>query len=141
MPHSPRLYRDKLWLLESGTGYFGAVDASGELQRLTFCPGYLRGLAFHRDFAVAGLSKPRRDLAFSGLALERHLSERDAEPRCGIVVIDLASGDLVHWLHIEGEIGELYDVVVLPDVIRPMALGVLTDEIRRSITVGAADAL
>ena len=56
-------------------------------------------------------------------------------------MIDLASGDLVHWLHIEGEIGELYDVVVLPDVIRPMALGVLTDEIRRSITVGAADAL
>ena len=26
MPHSPRLYRDKLWVLESGTGYFGAVD-------------------------------------------------------------------------------------------------------------------
>ena len=30
MPHSPRLYRDKLWVLDSGTGYFGFVDvASG----------------------------------------------------------------------------------------------------------------
>ena len=142
MPHSPRLYRDRLWLLDSGTGYFGSVDvASGQFQPVTFCPGYLRGLAFHRGFAVAGLSKPRRDLAFSGLALERHLSERDAEPRCGIVVIDLATGDLVHWLYIEGDIGELYDVVVFPNVIRPMALGLVTDEIRRSITIGEVDTL
>jgi uncharacterized protein (TIGR03032 family) len=142
MPHSPRLYRDKLWVLESGTGCFGCVDiVSGQFQRATFCPGYLRGLAFHRGFAVAGLSKPRQDLAFSGLSLERHLSERDADPRCGIVVIDLATGDLVHWLYIEGDISELYDVVVFQNIIRPMALGVLTDEIRRSITIGEADSL
>ncbi len=137
MPHSPRLYRDRLWVLESGTGWFGFVDpATGAFERMTFCPGYLRGLAFHKGFAVAGMSKPRRDQAFSGLALDRNLAERDAEPRCGIVVIDLASGDLVHFLHIEGDISELYDVVLLPDTVRPMALGVLTDEIRRALTVG-----
>ena len=80
-------------------------------------------------------------MAFSGLALDRHLQERDAEARCGIVVIDLATGDLVHWLHIEGDIAELYDVVVLPDTLRPMPLGVLTDEVRRAITVGDAQPL
>lgn len=26
MPHSPRVYRDKLWLLNSGTGHFGFID-------------------------------------------------------------------------------------------------------------------
>lgn len=31
---------------------------------------------------------------------------------------------------------ELYDVIALPGVIRPMALGFRTDEIRRTITVG-----
>ena len=26
MPHSPRIYRGKVWLLDSGTGFFGSVD-------------------------------------------------------------------------------------------------------------------
>jgi uncharacterized protein (TIGR03032 family) len=26
MPHSPRLYRDKLWMLQAGTGEFGTID-------------------------------------------------------------------------------------------------------------------
>jgi hypothetical protein len=58
------------------------------------------------------------------------------EARCGLVVIDLRSGDIVHWLWIEGDIEELYDVIVLPGVVQPMALGVVTDEIRRAITIG-----
>ena len=51
-------------------------------------------------------------------------------------MIDLKAGDTVHWLRIEGIVSELYDVVVLPDVIRPMALGLKTDEIRRTLIVG-----
>src|SRR5262249_1330689 len=39
MPHSPRFYRGRLWLLNSGTGYLGSVDpASGTFVPLTFCP-------------------------------------------------------------------------------------------------------
>ena len=34
MPHSPRLYQGKLWLLDSGSGYFGYADlALGCLSR------------------------------------------------------------------------------------------------------------
>ena len=73
---------------------------------------------------------------FSGLALDDNLSSRDAEPRCGLSVIDLRTMDVVHWLRIEGVVSELYDVVVLPGVRRPMALGFKTDEIRRMISVG-----
>jgi uncharacterized protein (TIGR03032 family) len=58
MPHSPRVYRDQLWLLDSGTGHFGKVDRStGKFEPLTFCPGYLRGLSFIGDYAVVGLSQ------------------------------------------------------------------------------------
>ena len=39
-------------------------------------------------------------------------------PRCGLGVIDLRSGDLVHTLRIEGVIAELYDVTVIPGVRR-----------------------
>jgi uncharacterized protein (TIGR03032 family) len=137
MPHSPRLYRNKLWLLNSGTGFFGSLNpASGEFQSLTFCPGYLRGLAFINDFAVVGLSRPRHDKTFGGLALDDELKNRGAEARCGLHIIDLRSSDVVHWLRIEGLVSELYDVVTLPAVKRPMALGFKTDEIQRTIALG-----
>ena len=108
---------------------------------MTFCPGYLRGLCFVGDFAVAGVSKPRENRTFSGLALDDNLKQRDGEARCGLLVIDLKSGDIVHWLRIDGVISELYDVIALPGVMRPMALGFKTDEISRYLTTDAVGRL
>lgn len=142
MPHSPRWHRGRLWLHDSGTGRFGSIDAgSGRFVPLAFCPGYLRGLAFVGDFAVVGLSQPRHDRTFSGLALDEELSARGAEARCGLLVIDLATGDVAHWLRVQGVVRELYDVAVLTGVSRPMALGFKTDEIQRVVAVGDAVAL
>ncbi len=137
MPHSPRLYQGRLWLHNSGAGQFGSIDpAGGPFEPLTFCPGYLRGLAFVDDFAVVGLSHPRHEKTFSGLALESELAKRDAELRCGLLIIDLKSGDVAHWIRVEGMVRELYDVAVLPRVSRPMALGLKSDEIERIIAIG-----
>ena len=136
MPHSPRLYRDRLWLLNSGNGEFGYVDRErGVFEPVAFCPGYARGLAFLGDFALVGLSKPRDNKTFTGLALDERLAEKGVQPRCALQVIDLRSGDVVHELRIEGVVEELYDVAVLPGVQRPMALGFKTDEIRRVIVM------
>jgi uncharacterized protein (TIGR03032 family) len=136
MPHSPRWHDGKLWVLNSGTGYFGHVDLdTGRFNEVAFCPGYMRGLSFHGHFALVGMSKPRHNKTFSGLALDENLKKRQAEPRCGVQVIDLRTGDTVHWLRMEGLVEELYDVVALPGVRRPMALGFKTDEIRRVISV------
>jgi uncharacterized protein (TIGR03032 family) len=136
MPHSPRVYRDKLWLLNSGTGHFGHVNRdSGNFEPLAFCPGYLRGMSFTEDFAVVGLSRPRENKTFTGLELDDNLTQCDAEARCGLHVIDLKTMDVVHWLRIEGLVAELYDVVVLPNVTRPMLLGFKSDEIRRTLSV------
>jgi VCBS repeat-containing protein len=138
MPHSPRMHGGKLWLLNSGTGEFGFIEPDeGRFQAVAFCPGYLRGLSFHGDFALLGLSKARGDATFSGLELEAALASRGAEPQCGLYVIDLRNGDAVHWLRIEGVVEELYDVVFLPGVRRPMAFGFKSDEIRRTLNVGA----
>ena len=137
MPHSPRVYRDKLWLLNSGTGHFGFVDRpTGKFEKVAFCPGYLRGLAFHGDFAIVGLSKSRENRTFSGLELDQNLKAGDAEVRCGVQVINLISGDVVHWLRIEGVVTEMYDVIGLPGVKRPQALGFKSDEIRRVLRIG-----
>lgn len=137
MPHSPRWYQNQLWVLNSGTGEFGKVDVQqGSFEPIAFCPGYLRGLAFWGNYAIAGLSRPRHNKTFSGLALDEQLKTKHATARSGLVVIDLQTGDIVHWLRVEGIVEELYDVAVLPGVRRPMAIGFVTDEIRRLITIG-----
>jgi hypothetical protein len=40
-----------------------------------------------------------------------------------LIVIDLKSGDIVEWTRLEGMIAELYDVVSLPGVRCPSAIG------------------
>lgn len=66
-----------------------------------------------------------------------NLKSRHAEARCGVQIVDLRTGDVVHCLRMEGVVEELYDVVVLPGVRRPMALGFRTDEIRRILSIEA----
>ena len=81
---------------------------------------------------MIGLSRPR-ETTFRGLALDEQLARRGTDARCGLIVVDLDSGDTVHWLRIEGVVHELYDVVTLPGVARPKALGFKTNEIRHQI--------
>lgn len=134
MPHSPRLHGGRLWLLNSGRGQFGYVDGD-RFVPVAFCPGYARGLAFVGNYAVIGLSLARENRNFSGLELDDALASRAVEPRCGLAVVDLTSGDMVHWVRIEGRIRELYDVAALPGVRRPSAIGFKTDEVNRVITI------
>jgi uncharacterized protein (TIGR03032 family) len=137
MPHSPRWHEGKLWLVNSGTGEFGLADLQvGRFEPVAFCPGYARGLCFVGAFAVIGLSKLREQIrTFSGLVLEEKLAQKGAEPRCGLIVVDLSTGDTVHWVRMEGVVTELFDVVALPAVRRPMALGFKADEIRRTFRI------
>ncbi len=76
----------------------------------------------------------RENRTFQDLELEENLKKRDAETRCGLLVVDLRTFDAPHWLRFGGIVKELYDVGVLPGVIRPMAVGFKTDEVRRYLS-------
>ncbi len=76
-----------------------------------------------------------RRLAAAPPGIDDELKKRDADPWCGLQIIDLASGDIVQWIRLEGAVTELFDVAVLPGVRRPMAAGLLTDEIHHAITI------
>lgn len=137
MPHAPRFHDGKLYLLNAGSGEFGVLDeSSGRFEAITFCPGFLRGLDFVDGFAVVTMSLPRGDRSFEGLAIDGTLAKTGGVPRCGLAVIDLKTGDLAHWLRLEGVVQELFDVAVLKGAARPAAIGFRSDEIRRVIAVG-----
>ena len=131
MPHSPRLYRDKLWILQAGRGEFGHVNTeNGQFEAICFLPGFARGLSFIGDYAVIGLSKPRHNETFNGLLLNERLKNKGAKAKCAIYVVNLNTGDVEHILEVEGVVEELYDVAVIPGIRRPKALGFQSDEIR-----------
>jgi uncharacterized protein (TIGR03032 family) len=135
MPHSPRLHRGELWVLNAGSGELGVVDG-GKFEPRIFCPGFVRGLAFHGNLAFVGLSKPRYK-RFEGLALEQRLRDADSEPWCGIQVIDLDKGICVDWFRIDGPVAELYDLALINGHTCPMALSPGSPEAARLITYPA----
>ena len=128
MPHSPRWHGGKLWLLNSGSGELGWIEA-GQFHSLCALPGFVRGLAFAGGCAVVGLSKLRSP-QFTGLPLEERLiTEGNPGGCCGLRVIDLATGQVLHSLDLPEPIDELFDVALLPGVRQPRALGLQGEEI------------
>lgn len=137
MPHSPRIYRDKLWVLNSGTGYFGYVDtASGRFENVVFCPGFVRGLSFIGDYAIVGLSKLKRDESANDLPIRQNLKKHGFdEAQCGFYMININTGQVVCTLELAGPINYIYDIIPLENVVKPLTLGIEQDHIRRAISL------
>ncbi len=136
MPHSPRIHGKTLWVQDSGTGYLGRVDIkSRKFEPVVMCPGFLRGMTIVGNFAVACVSKGRDGASFGDLELERNLLSRETDARCGLVVIELTSGNILHWLRIEGVVEELFGVAAMPGVLMPRAVGFKSDEIARTVSL------
>lgn len=134
MPHSPRIHNNALWILQAGTGELGKIDLNnGQFEAVCFLPGFARGLAFIGNYAVVGLSRPRENRTFAGLELNERLDAEGISSQCAICIVNLVSGDIEHRLEISGVVEEIYDVTLLPGVVRPMALGFRNEEIRFAI--------
>jgi uncharacterized protein (TIGR03032 family) len=130
MPHSPRWYDNRLWVLNSGTGDLLVVDPeSGRSEIACRLPGYLRGLTFVGPYALVGLCKIREKHIFGGLPVQQlheHLP-------CGIAIIDLRSGTQIGFFEFTMGCEELFEVQFLPGVRRPMILNLDKPEVRQTV--------
>jgi uncharacterized protein (TIGR03032 family) len=124
MPHSPRWRDGRLWLCDSGRGEVIALDVHrGDRETIARLPGYTRGLAFCGPYALVGLSKIRETSQFGGLPI----GQRPDELRCGVWVLDAATGQTVASLEFQTDIEEIFDVQVLEGVRFPAVLGLQKD--------------
>jgi uncharacterized protein (TIGR03032 family) len=133
MPHSPRIHRGELFVLDSGRGWLARVDReTGARDDIAFCPGFLRGMALHGDYAVVALSQARHG-DFGELPLQAELDRSGQQAWCGLVVIDLRERRIVEHVRIDQGFTELYDVAVLPGVRNPMSVGPASEELLQMV--------
>jgi uncharacterized protein (TIGR03032 family) len=120
MPHSPRVYGGRVWLLHSGAGQLVTVDPQAEtVETVAELPGYTRGLAFHDAFAFVGLSRIRETAVFGGVPI----AARREQLKCGLAVVDVRAGRAVAHLEFTAGVDEIFDVQVLPGLRRPALAG------------------
>ncbi|MCG8653904.1 MAG: DUF4915 domain-containing protein, partial [Pirellulales bacterium] len=120
MPHSPRLHNDEVFLLDSGSGSLKHVDRqTGGTSTITQLPGFTRGLSFWGPYAFVGLSRIRETSVFGGIPIA---AERE-RLRCGIMIVDLRTGQLVGHFYFQSGVTEIFAVEVLPTARCPYIVG------------------
>jgi len=120
MPHSPRVHRGRVWLLNSGAGHLVTVDpGSGRVETVTELPGYARGLAVYDRFGFVGLSKIRETSTFGGMPI----ADRRPDLKCGVGVVDLTTGRLAAHLEFVTGVEEIFDVQVMSGTRCPVLSG------------------
>ena len=118
MPHSPRVYDDQLYMLNSATGELVRVDLdSATFDTILSVPGFVRGMARYGDYLFVGMSKLRQGRPLGDIPLAR----RDLF--AGVAVVHLPSGRLEGFIRYLNSCEEIYDVQVLPGLRRPGIMG------------------
>ena len=129
MPHSPRVYDGKLWILLSATGELAEVDTNnGKLTILKRLDGFVRGMCRYGDYLFVGLSKIRKkSSAFGDMPIAKKATA------CGIVVIYIPQMSIAGSLTYEASVEEIYDIKVIPDFKRPGLLNHESPEHRMAL--------
>lgn len=126
MPHSPRLWDNQLWVLNSGQATLEQVNRqSGARTTVVKLPGFTRGLAFHDHYAFIGLSKAREKRTFGDLPLAEQVTTMES----AIYVVDLNSGGVVGFMRFENTCDELFDVQIVPRTTSFNLLGFAKDTV------------
>ncbi|NLF24296.1 MAG: TIGR03032 family protein [Deltaproteobacteria bacterium] len=132
MPHTPMLYRNQLWVLESGSGSLLTVDPKSGLTELVVrLPGFLRGLSFFDKYAFIGLCQIREKSNFGGLPIEAMFDKL----KCAIYVVDITTGTEVGLIEFTKGVEELFDIQVLPGVKNPHILGFEEETINQIMVI------
>jgi uncharacterized protein (TIGR03032 family) len=116
MPHSPRLFDGRLYMLEGGRGLVLGIDpVSGEKHKLAQLSGFAHGLAEYRGVIFVGMSKLRDSRGPRHLPIETEGRELIA----GVAAIDAASNEILGAIEFLNAVEEIYDVQVMPNILRP----------------------
>ncbi len=132
MPHSPRWYRDKLWILNSGEGFLTTLDLkTKELTNIVELPGFARGISFVGPLAFIGLSKVRETAVFTDFPLVERLEERQS----GVWVVNIETAQIIGFLKFTEGVEEIFSVAAIPNSTFPTILDTTDDLMDTSYSI------
>jgi uncharacterized protein (TIGR03032 family) len=134
MPHSPRIYDGKLYMLLSASGELVAVDpATGKLDVVQRIEGFIRGMTRHGDYVFVARSRLRKNAStFKDLPIA------EKARTSGLTVIHLPTGAAVAEMTYNASVDEIFDVQVLPGLRRPGILNTMDETHRLALTTPEA---
>jgi uncharacterized protein (TIGR03032 family) len=110
MPHSPRRYRGRWWLCNSGHGSLSQFEpAEGACKEVSSLPGFTRGLCFVDNHALVGLSKIRPKHILDAPPVR----ERHEELVAGVALVNLNTGKQTGLLEFISAGREVFEVIFL----------------------------
>ena len=116
MPHSPRWYDNRLWVLESGRGALCTVDLkTGARTDMARVPGFCRGIDFIGPVAFIGLSQLRGTTPFTDIPI----TDDNAERLSGVWAVHIQTGKTLAFLKFTGGVQEIFAVQAVHGVLFP----------------------
>ena len=124
MPHSPRMFNGKIYMLFSATGELVQVDTdTGKATQVLKIKGFLRGMDKFDDFLFIGRSKLRKNSStFAKLEIAKD------SLTSGITIVHLPTGVIAGEINYQTSVDEIYDIRVFPDKMRPNLLNTITND-------------
>jgi len=125
-PNSPRWFRNKLWVLQGGSGHLCHIDlTTGVCEEKAWVPGYIRGLSFVREkLAVVSCSVDESGNEFADLPVGQLIQKKMGRNQCGVYFIDMDTFDIIDNITLLAPIHTILDVGVINGVVRPRLLEV-----------------
>ena len=131
MPHSPRLINGKLYVLFSATGELAEIEVdTGKINIIKKFDGFVRGLAYYKDYLFIGLSKLRQNSStFAKLDIAQKANHS------GVIVLHLPTGAIVGGIQYQNSVEEIYDIQIIPNTIRPNILNTDREEYKMGLMI------
>jgi len=131
MPHTPRIWDGELYaLLSAGQALIKVNPQAGTYDTVAHIPGFVRGMAKHGDFVFIATSKLRKNSSTF-----KHLKIADAANEAGITVLHLPTAAIVGKLTFQMTVDEIYDIQVLPNLLRPNIVNTYGDTHHQALII------
>lgn len=134
MPHSPRIFNNKLYLLLSATGEFIEVDTDkNSFSQICQFKGFVRGMAHYKDYVFIAISKLRKN---SSTFAKLEIADQSKEAK--IMIVHLPSGSIQGEIKYHTSVDEIYDIQVLPNKMRPNIMSNLKSDHKLGVVLPEA---
>ncbi|MEA3354462.1 MAG: TIGR03032 family protein [Campylobacterota bacterium] len=121
MPHSPKVYKDDVYVCESGLGVVWRYNPkTKEKTEVVKLQGFTRGLYFYGGIMFVGLSQVRA----SEIKNPTPLSIEYDETYAGVWMINLETNEEIGHIKFDGDVDQIYDIAVIPGSTMPELLDV-----------------